>query len=350
MTQGIRWTEHTRGLAEAEHQAAERVLGDVMRCVRDRAEAQRLRGTLVVGGSLARGEAAILPGDQGGLLSDVDFVAVAPAEDCAGWTELIAEADRDLPGTPLSVFHVAPADARQLGSYFGADAAAGPVVIGPKTSGLRARSLGHRADVEVVVHQASNLMLVDHVAPPAGAPRTQRRAVAVKLALEALRVLGRDGQSLARLQDGPSIAGRLGLDARVARQLLEERNRGLAADVEAEAFARAACRAVMDTLLGKDVVTSVRRLSHGVPAVVAAYQAITLCWASGRDLPHAELLRAARGPAHDPDAAWVQSCVERIGTENRTDGLLELRARYYGLIGPHNFGRAVMSTYDASLA
>lgn len=329
---------------------------------------------LVVAGSIARGEAAVLHRPGGWeLSSDVDFVALLPEHTNGDKvsTGLVAHLATHTPEVLATCFTVQGADVSGVRSHFGADLWLGSVR--PLAGELDAVRLprpatGPTDDLELIVHQLANYLLL-----PSGPGRDSVDHRLRKLLLESLRALtppGHDG--ITRFRDilgADTLAGWRGiLHARQVRTLLTGRELGLPLGMDHHTAATAARSLIGRFLLpGADpdeaaAGAELERLTARRSDVLGLFQIALIAYFG--------LLEAKDPRRYAPVllAAWRQLDTERLDDAAPhqeavaslkghdlvvrrpaamtvlREAMAALRRDYYRDLGPRNFGHRAAVT------
>ena len=358
------WTRHNHDLPEAGHQIADQVIGSACATVADIARQADLTSSVLLGGSLARSEAALRQsGDDWTLRSDFDFVVIGPDEQRLRADCVIEAARSEHPNLDLTHFHVDARDAGRVRSFFGSDLRAGAGL--PVHTGRYHINLGHhtpklRARLEVIAHQASNRLLYPVLYRDATSARVQASTLDNKLLLEALRVVVRRPES--RLVDAIEGAEILGLPTALARAALRERNIGDGAVQATPCDLSVVVGRSVGMLLGDQssdwASTLIARLNTG-PFIMDAFQLLVLALTGApiHDLPSvAQALGVMRSRALEPEPDDLRDALDSLcaslalGATAREPSVLSslivLRSHYYRALGPHNFGSRPIMGYE----
>ncbi|WP_040703616.1 MULTISPECIES: hypothetical protein [Nocardia] len=358
------WFTHTATIPAAARAQVNADLHEYMATVRECARTHLGdAATVCVSGSLARGEPAIRRrGDEFGLSSDVDLVAVVDDPDRdALWVEKFLSALREQrPDVESTVFTVARENLSRVAGRFGADLAhaAFAPLAGRAAAGVALPRIGRREGLEGLVHELARIYCPDSA--PAATPWH------TKTALEALRALStrdRPGpQRYSTLPDDPALAGLVDRDRTTALVTAREHTTPLpitATEVYQLVLA-AACRvfgvatgeheliealhhppAAMHVLDGfQRAVLAATILIYGPPALRRPA-------AAGLHLTAAAIDRDTLLTAHPSHQALTRLSpmdfahgIEHPNTVVRLH-LQGIRRDYYHWLGAHNFGAPV---------
>jgi hypothetical protein len=330
----------------------------------------------VLSGSLSRGEPAIgwSAADGWHLTSDIDMVAVISG---GHWSpglkaDLIEEFCSLHSSVSLSIFDVEACDLRRVRSCFGRDLLASARRAGLVHTDVPLPRIGLRERLEVLAHQASNVLFNHHIFGP-GMARDEMALQVTKLGAEAARVSVPDDQE--RDFTYGAAAGRL----LVAHPTFDHAATDIVRARELThlpPLALSDVRPLVGRTLGAILPTTRSQPASLMHRLELAYAPASDCLVPYQWLTLMALMRlpgGAQGSTALTDALRLLSAhahgladfaleyaavrlSDTVGTEDGIRGLapdvvqdlLIVRSAYYAELGPHNFGARPIPGYSTS--